>query len=546
VHLVSAGERRRAAPHAVEAARRAADALAFERASVLYRLAVSLGEWSPEQRLDLDARLAEALANAGRGTHAGETYLKAAHRAGGEKALELRRRAAEQLLMSGRIDQGTVVLRSVLSSVGLGFPRTRLGAVVSLLWHNLRLRWRGLAYRERREEDVPRDLLRRVDACWAVCHGLAGASPLLSMAFVARGALLALRAGEPSRIANFLTLHATLMEALAPGSMNEELEVARAAAERVESEYSRVFNEAARVAGLYFAGDVREYVSAFRRVEQLLRERCRGVAWEILTFQSLANFARTFLGDWQGTARLVHTQVREAEQRGDLYGAATLAMALGWVRHLTADDPRGALRELDEYLGRWSSREMHYQHFYDCEARAYVLLYMGEPRAALEYVDCRWPALERGGLLRIQVVHALMLATRITSLVSASYESERDRGALLRRARRDIRTMRSLAFKPADSWGQHLLGCVVLAEGDREGALAMLKESGDRMREQGYHTGPVSGDLLRGEVMGGAEGEALVASAVAYFEAQGFRQPRRFARVFAPGAGGAAARAGAG
>jgi len=319
--------------------------------------------------------------------------------------------------------------------------------------------------------------------------------------------------------------------------MDRELEVARLAAAGVESDYSRVFNEAARVIGLYFAGDVREYVAGFARVESLLRERCRGVAWEILTFQSVADFSRTFLGDWQLTARSVHTQVREAEQRGDLYGAATLAMALGWVRHLAADDPRAALRELDDYLGRWSSREMHYQHFYDCLTRAYVLQYMGEARNALAYIDHRWRALRRAGLLRVQVVHALMLATRISCLIWASYENGADRISLLRRARRDVAAMQATRFKPASSWALHLLGCVALAEGDREGALAMLTDAGDRMRREGFRTGPISGDLLRGELLGGDEGQALVASAVAYFRGEGFRDPHRFARLFAPGRG---------
>jgi hypothetical protein len=534
-HFVSAGASARAAPYAIEAARRAADALAFERASVLYRLALSLDAGTPERRVELEEHLAEALANAGRGTNAGKVYLEAARHAGGERAVELRRRAAEQLLMSGRIDEGREVLRSVLASVGLRFPRTHLGAIVSLVWHNLRLRLRGLAYRERREDDVPRELLRRIDACWTVVHGLAGASPLHSMAFVAQGATLALRAGEPSRIANFLTMHATLMGALAPGTMERELEVSRLAAAGVDSEYSRVFNEVARVAGLYFAGNVQEYVSGFGRVERLLRERCRGVAWELLTFQSIADFSRTFLGDWKLTARSVHTQVREAEQRGDLYGAATLAMALGWVRHLAADDPQAALHELDDYLGRWSSREMHYQHFYDCLTRAYVLQYMGEARRALDYVDHRWRALRRAGLLRVQVVHALLLATRISCLVWASYENPADRRSLLRRARRDVAAMQATRFKPAGSWALHLRGCVALAEGDRDGALAMLTEAGDRMRREGFRTGPISGDLLRGELLGGDEGRALVASAIAYFRDEGFRDPHRFARLFAPG-----------
>ena len=403
--------------------------------------------------------------------------------------MDLRRRAAEQLLMSGRLGQGRDALGSVLASVGLAFPRTPIGALLSIVWHTLLLRLRGLAYRARTEGDVPRALLRRIDVCWAVCHGLAGVSPLHSMAFVTRGARLALRAGEPGRISTFLALHATLSSAVSPGSVDHEIVVAHEAAERSKDPYPRVLAGAARAACLYFAGDVRDCVGPFAEADRRFHE-CQGVAWEILTFQSLGNFARTLLGDWRSAKELVPGQVREAEQRGDLYGATMLALALGWVRHLAADDPGAALRELDEYLGRWTAEEMHYHHFYDAEARAYVHLYMGDPLGGLAYLNRRWSAFRAAGLLRVQVVHVMLLATRISCLIAASREAGVDRRGLLARAHRNIRTMRALRFRCAQSWGDHLLGCAALAEGDRERAVETLARAGAQMREQGYKNRP--------------------------------------------------------
>ncbi|MGZ3427634.1 MAG: serine/threonine-protein kinase, partial [Polyangia bacterium] len=57
-HLLSAGEPRRAAPWAAQAARRAESSLAFERAAELYRLALELATWSRADELD---RVAHAL-----------------------------------------------------------------------------------------------------------------------------------------------------------------------------------------------------------------------------------------------------------------------------------------------------------------------------------------------------------------------------------------------------------------------------------------------------------------------------------------------------
>ena len=522
-HLLSAGEPRRAAPWAAEAARRAESSLAFERAAELYRLALEVGAFGGDAALDLTSRLAEALANAGRGTRAARAYLQAARLSDGEAALELQRRAAEQLLMTGRIERGRAVLRAVLRAVGLQFPGSNGAALASVVWHSTRLKLRGLKWRERPEAEVPRARLRQLDACWTACHGLAGVAPLHSLAFAARGAVLALEAGEPSRVSNFVGLHATLMSAISPGRFDRSLAAAGAAADRSGNEYAQTFYQAMRGAALYFAGDLHGCVAACGRAEEMLRARCHGVAWEMLTMQSVANFARTVLGDWRMTQELARAQIREAEQRGDLYGAATLTMALGWVRHLAADDPHAALAELDGYLRRWTSKELHYQHFYDLETRAYVHLYLGEPATALAYVERRWPLLQAAGMFRVQVVHTLALAMRIVCLIATSYVREADRARLLRRARRDIRVMRRLRFRGAAPWSRHLSGCVAAAEGDVSGALALLERAGAEMTELGFNTGPLCGDLLRGEMLGGDDGAALMTRATSYFAAEGFR-----------------------
>ncbi|MGZ3405406.1 MAG: hypothetical protein ACXVAN_03115, partial [Polyangia bacterium] len=95
--------------------------------------------------------------------------------------------------------------------------------------------------------------------------------------------------------------------------------------------------------------------------------------------------------------------------------------------------------------------------------------------------------------------------------------------------------MRRLRFRGAAPWALHLSGCVAAAEGDLARAVGLLDRSGAQMTELGFHTGPLCGALLRGEIVGGDEGAKLVARATGYFAAEGFRDLRRFARLFAPG-----------
>ena len=78
LHFREAGEWERAADYAQMAAEQAAAGLAFDRAARLYRLALEFKPQNDPGRGELTCRLADALANAGRGIKAAKLYLAAA------------------------------------------------------------------------------------------------------------------------------------------------------------------------------------------------------------------------------------------------------------------------------------------------------------------------------------------------------------------------------------------------------------------------------------------------------------------------------------
>lgn len=79
-HYHAAGSAARAWEYAVRAADQA---LAFEQAAKLYRLALGTGAGAAGEQADVQQRLADALAHAGRGAEAGPAYLQAADNASG-------------------------------------------------------------------------------------------------------------------------------------------------------------------------------------------------------------------------------------------------------------------------------------------------------------------------------------------------------------------------------------------------------------------------------------------------------------------------------
>ena len=96
VHFHAAGEYEKAGRYAALAGDTAAQALAFDNASRMYRLALSViaSTGPPERECELLAKLGDALSNAGRGREGAVEYLRAAAQTIGIQALELQRRAA--------------------------------------------------------------------------------------------------------------------------------------------------------------------------------------------------------------------------------------------------------------------------------------------------------------------------------------------------------------------------------------------------------------------------------------------------------------------
>ena len=79
--------------------------LAFDRAARFYRLALDLGHGEETGETQLREKLAEALANAGRGFEAAQEYLRAMTNRPRLEAAALRLRAAEQYLTADTCDR---------------------------------------------------------------------------------------------------------------------------------------------------------------------------------------------------------------------------------------------------------------------------------------------------------------------------------------------------------------------------------------------------------------------------------------------------------
>ena len=234
-HFEQAREPRACARYAWQAARRAVQVLAFNKASRFFTLALSMQVLEPGDRRAVQREFADALANAGRGPEAADHYMAACAGAVVDEQLELTQRAGEQLLYSGHVDRGLAMFETVLSQVGMKLPQPTSRMPLDLLIRRARLRIRGLRWHEREATTVPREMLLKVDTCASVATGLALIDIARGAALQTTSLILALQAGEPSRVARALAMEAgyrSTVGARAEARVRSLLSVARQLSER--------------------------------------------------------------------------------------------------------------------------------------------------------------------------------------------------------------------------------------------------------------------------------------------------------------------------
>jgi serine/threonine protein kinase/tetratricopeptide (TPR) repeat protein len=536
LHLQAAGEPQRAALQAEHAARIASDKLAFDQAATLYETALRLGTYSPADTRRLQIQLGDALVNAGRGAAAADLYLQAAEGANAATRLECQRRAALHLLTSGHVERGLGSLGAVLAEVGVKLPATPRRALVSLLWQRARLRLVGLKWHRTQESQCDPDDLSRLDVYRSVSTGLAMVDNIRGADFQARSMLLALRVGEPTRVGRALAMEAIYLGSQG-GRILERCRKLVAEARRVAETTSDPLLDGwiAGASGFigYFDGDFPAAVELLDAAAIIFRERTTGTSWELNNVRLFQLACLRHLGAFRDLSRAVGEYLRDATRRGDRYAETTLTRMFNLV-WLLGDTPTEARHELEARPWTPPEQGYHMQHWYDLRARSELALYDGEGHLAHQRFAAAWHALDHSLLLRAQVVRAEACWLRGRLALA-----EADAG-LGKRQALDV-ALRMAHKLSAERVGYARVFSVLLAAGcahgqdDRAKCVALLKDAG--ALATAYHMLACSAATQRrlGDLLMGAEGQALCEEADTWMGREGIRNPARILDVFAPG-----------
>jgi serine/threonine protein kinase len=537
VHCRGAGERERAGMYYAQAAMQAGEALAFDRAARLYRLALELRPGDDAEGCRLRIALADALANAGRGPEAAREYLAAAAGATVAETFELQRRAAMQFLITGHIDEGLAQLGAVLKEVGMALPGTPGRAIMSLILNRIRLRLRGLHFRPRDPSEVSAEDLTRLEVSWTAAGGLGIIDPIRSAAFQARNLLLALQVGDPYRIGRALALEASHLSSAGGRSQRRVSRLVRmieAIAQRLDSPYIWGGVFIARGIAAYMSGQWKRGGELCDRAADVLRTRCTGVTFELNSSALFSLWSLQFRGEIAELGRRWPLVLKEALERGDRHMVTNLNTLLMSTLRLAADDPEGAETTLRMALGQWTRQGFHIQHNEGFGAEVQIRLYRRDGVGAWNFMETRYvPSLARSHLTRIQKIRTFLYERRARAALAAAAGAT-GAGPLLRAAERDARRLDREGMAWSRALAYPIRAGIAAARGDRSRAASLFAEAVIQLEAVDMNLYAAASRRRLGEILGGDEGRAQVERADSWMRQQTIRNPARMADVFAP------------
>lgn len=535
VHQEACGRTARAGESYLRAARQAMKAMAFDRAARLFERVLALSQLTNPERLELMLEHAAALTNGGRCVESGRRLLEASALARPERALELKGKAAYNLLVGGEYDHGLRVLEEGCRAMGIARPRSSHGMALSILAHEIRLRLRGRRLRAREAGEAPADLLARIDFLHDAANGIGWSGMYRAFELMLRSLLLAAEAGEPFRLARALMSHAGAICSLG---------VKQKARSAVEFEMARSLMPAGGAsAGFQAAYHAMAATSAYLlcelpaaldhagRAERMILEECPQFQHDLAHVRLCRLWCLFKMGRIAELREQVPLMLQDAESRGDLLSATNIGtMPLPWAL-LASGKPDEAEREAEERLARWSKKGVTLQDAMAQQALMAVDAYRGDHRKVLWRAERYFGAFEKAYFFRnatLAVYFWDCQARALLALAAAEGGSRR----LIREAEAVAKKIARIPLPQAEALAGSLRAGIHALEGDWEEAIRREHRAAERLDELGMKLYAGMRRRRAGLWRGGEEGRRMAREAEEWMRSGGIADPARMSAAW--------------
>lgn len=532
-HYRSAGDETQARQFAIAAADRAVSQFAFERAADLLALALALGV---DDRATLHRRRGEALAHAGHGHEAAGAFQAAAALEDGAAQLDLKRRAAVQLLLAGYSEEGRAELAEVLAAYAIPMPTSRRTAVAGLLLRRARLKLRGMGWKENNNIDPA--TLARVDTCWDASRGLVISDIIEGGYYQAEHLLQALSCGEPTRVAAALSEEAKSASYFGERGLTRArslLQQVRELARRIDTPEARANALGTEGLVLLMGAQWTESLEKNREAETLIRDTCPGVhamLFDTMTCQAAALYST---GDMPALEAVCRRTARDATLRCNIYHAALARLFLASPVALAQGQLEYARSSLEEGAAFCGEHGIQAAEIHILNARCAVGMYANQSLEAYRAQEPAFVAMAKNPLMRASYALTEVSSWRGRLALAAADEDQAERTRCLALAKQLAKTLLGLSYPSAAPMGHALRAGVAFVTGDKTQAESDLRTAGDRFEALGMMIWAAATRRRLGALIGGDTGFIMGNRAELVMTQAGVQDFDAFTRLWAPG-----------
>lgn len=535
-HYREAGELRLAARYARVAAEQATRALAFDRAAALYRSSLEMGSWESADATSIQLDLADVLASAGRGAEAADAFLAASELTATQDGWRYQLRAAEQLLQSGHVDRGRVHFGKALAHHGLTLPTGQAAILAQYLKLRARVRIRGTKFTPTPEAEIPRKLLERIDACWSVALGLALVEPVRAGIFQFQALLLALKCGEPHRVARCLAFEAGYAAAFGGSGYrrsNELMEQAEAVARTVDDPHALAFVRVCSAISSFQQGEWKRTLERAEEAERICLRELKGASWALHTARVYQLAAQGWRGRFGQARSLIRELVSDAYTRNDLHTANHTRAGSMLHIELMNNDPVAAKRDIAECTADLSQEGFTTLHMYALRSRICIELYLGNGKEALAIATDLQGRFQKAMIKRIALIGIYNLEMQTNARLCAA-GAELSAADAAKAALANAATVRKTGLAWTRALARLWESAAAALQGNVAAAITQYGQAADMFRDVDMLLYENAARFRQGEHMGGKEGQKLMDDASAALTAEGVVNPRGVMAMVAP------------
>ena len=536
-HYEGAGNHQRAGDLFETAADRAATTLAFERAANFYQHSLRLRKLERAVEFALRQRLAEALANARGGVEAAEAFENAAKLADAAARLGLERRAAFYYMSSGRVEQGRELLERVMKRARLWLPKTRTGVLALLAARSARLALHSTRFRERPAEKISEEMRERFDAAYAMAAPMGMMDGAQGISFGALSLLLALRAGDPVRLAYGLQVGGYGMTLQGPRGRRRAAKLLdtarRISAQRGDMKLDATVAFSAGTQA-YVIGQWRRSLECFAEAEQLY-SKCPGTHWELASLRTLRLYTLYSLGEFALMAREYQPILQEAQALNDSYSRASIETFCQPIALLAADRVAEARHAVEAGLERWKVEQHGLQQVMAAQSLSAAAFYDGTVSGLMPFMQEQWHLLRSSGMASFDNLRISWLERMARTGLAAAGATPGNRRVGLAVAQSAYRLLKKQTLPWSRAVTTAVEAGLSVADGDRVGAAGLLLKAIAQFSEVEMGGNEASCRLYAGYLIGGDRGAEMVAAARQWFASQNIVEADRMAAVHAGG-----------